>query len=129
MKQLLVLRADDYAGKKVRRLKKMGRVELLSCYFDPEEILQKDYWFVRLTGFNEERDRPRLARCGSKWGNGYFWFAHLAEAEAKFQEMANQPESLKEEETAQNQRRKNLERLQAIPAQRRHRFQKKTAVL
>jgi hypothetical protein len=89
-KQFLTLRGE-YDGIKVRRLQKFGRIELLRA------IEVNPYWFVRINGFKEPRDRSRLIRCGSKFGNGYFRFGHLDEAKAKFAELKDQPESNLEE--------------------------------
>jgi hypothetical protein len=55
-KQFLTLEGA-YAGKQVRRLKKFGRIELLRAFHDPDEIIQEPYWFVRIAGFDEKRDR------------------------------------------------------------------------
>jgi hypothetical protein len=102
----------DYDGKQVRRLKKFGRVELLRVFHDPEEIIQAPYWFVRIAGFDEERDRDRATRCsgGRRWGNGYWRFCHLELAQAKFDELAAQPESVAEEGQQQAIRAKARER-------------------
>jgi hypothetical protein len=72
---------------------------------------------VRINGFDEERDRPRLVLCGSSFGNGYFRFAHLKLALAKFAELAAQPETRAEELNAQKSRQKNLERIRAMIAE------------
>lgn len=111
MKQLFTLEGD-YADKQVRRLKKFGRIELLRVFHDPDEIIQEPYWFVRIAGFNQNRDRDRATRCsnGRCWGNGYWRFCHLELAQAKFEELAAQPESVAEEGHQQAIRAKARER-------------------
>jgi hypothetical protein len=111
MKQFFTLEGA-YAGKQVRRLKKFGRIELLRVFHDPDEIIQEPYWFVRIAGFDEKRDQDRATRCssGRRWGNGYWRFCHLELAEAKFAELAAQPESVAEEQNQQAIRAKARER-------------------
>jgi hypothetical protein len=112
LKQFLTLEGA-YAGKQVRRLKKFGRIELLRVFHDPEEIIQEPYWFVRIAGFDEKRDQDRATRCsgGRRWGNGYWRFCHLKLAQAKFDELAAQPESVAEEGQQQAIRAKARERM------------------
>jgi hypothetical protein len=93
MKQFLTLKGE-YDALKVRRLAKFGRIELLRVIPDQNDA---PYWFVRINGFNEKRDRPRLIRAGSKFGNGYFRFGYLDEAREKFAHLKEQPESVAEE--------------------------------
>jgi hypothetical protein len=102
MKQFLTLQGV-YEGKKTRRLKKFGRIELLRVFHDPDEIIQEPYWFVRIVGFDEKRDQQRAIRCsnGRPWGNGYWRFCHLELAEAKFDKLSAQPESVAEEQKQQ----------------------------
>jgi hypothetical protein len=128
MKQFFTLEGD-YAGKQVRRLKKFGRIELLRVFHDPDEIIQEPYWFVRIAGFDEKRDRDRATRCsnGRSWGNGYWRFCHLELAEAKFDELAAQPESVAEAAEAENLRCKKREALQARVRDGKMGFFKKTA--
>jgi len=103
MKQFLTL-SGSYDGLKVRRLQKFGRVELLRV------IEESPYWFVRIAGFNEKRDRSRMVRCGSEFGNGYFRFCHFDQAKGKFAELKAQPESEREEREQQISRDKKRER-------------------
>jgi hypothetical protein len=114
MKQLFTLEGD-YEGKQVRRLKKFGRIELLRVFHDSDEIIQEPYWFVRITGFKENRDRDRATRCsnGRCWGNGYWRFCHLELAQAKFDELAAQPESVAEAAHAEKLRDQKREAFQA----------------
>jgi hypothetical protein len=108
VKQFITL-PEMYGDLQARRIGKFGRVELLRIINDGAP-----YWFVRVTGFDETRDRPRLENCGSRFGNGYWRFLYLDEAQAKFKELTGQPESLKEEERASELRRKNSERMKRL---------------
>ncbi len=98
MKQFLTLEGN-YAGKQVRRLKKFGRVELLRVFHDPEEIIQEPY-----------QDRAAQCSGGATHGNGYWRYCHLELAQAKFDELAAQPESVAEEGHGQAIRAKARER-------------------
>jgi hypothetical protein len=128
MKQFLTLEGD-YAGKQVRRLKKFGRIELLRVFHDPDEIIQEPYWFVRIAGFDEKRAQDRATRCsdGRRWGNGCWRFCHLELAQAKFDELAAQPESVAEAAKAENLRCKKREALQARVRDGKMELFKKTA--
>ena len=66
-----------------------------------------------VVGFDEKRDQDRAARCsdGRRWGNGYWRFCHLELAEAKFDELAAQPQSVVEEGQQQAIRAKARERM------------------
>lgn len=115
MKKLFTLEGD-YARKQVRRLKKFGRIELLRVIHDPDEIIQQPYWLVRIAGFDEKRDRERATRCsnGRCWDNGYWRFCHLELAQAKFEELAAQPESIAEAAHAEKLRCQKREAFQAM---------------
>lgn len=91
MRQFITL-PEMYDGLKARRIRKFGRVELLRIINDGAP-----YWFVRLSGYTE-KDRPRFKAAGSEFGNGYWRFVRLNDAEEKFKEFAAQPDSVKEEE-------------------------------
>jgi hypothetical protein len=95
-----------YEGAKARRLSKVGRIELLRVIEEPP------YWFVRIVGFQETRDRPRLERCGSGFGNGYWRFGYYEAAVARFKELASQPESIKEQKEGEILREKQKQRYQ-----------------
>lgn len=100
MKQFITL-PEMYEDLQARRIRKFGRVELLRIFNDGPP-----YWFVRIAGFNETRDRPRSKRCGSEFGNGYWRFVRLNEAEEKFNQFAMEPESIKEQRQASALREK-----------------------
>jgi hypothetical protein len=100
----------DYEGKRVRRLKQFGRVAFYRVVFDPEEIIQIPYWLIAIKAFDEERDRP-IIRDISAFGNGTFRFAHLREAEERFEQLCALPEYAADEQKRQKTRTKNSERL------------------
>jgi hypothetical protein len=121
VKQFITL-PEMYGDLQARRIQKFGRVELLRIFNDGEP-----YWFVRIKGFNEERDRPLFRRCGSEFGNGYWRFVYLDDAKLKFKELAAQPESLKEEERASALRIKKSEHAKRLVAEGKLKSFKKTA--
>jgi hypothetical protein len=71
-------------------------------------------WIVRIRGFGEERDRERLIKVGSRWGNGHFRFVGYQAAWNKFQQLRALPEYATEETTAVERSKKQSERMKAM---------------
>jgi hypothetical protein len=92
-----------YEGKYVRRLKQFGRLVFYRVVRDPEEIIQEPYWLIHIEAFSEGRDRP-IVRHLSKFGNGWFRFAHLKEAQTRFEQLCSLPQYASDEISRQNRR-------------------------
>lgn len=105
----------DYEGKRVRRLKQFGRVVFYRVFFDPDEIVQIDYWLIAIKNFSEEHDRP-IIRHISAFGNGTFRFAHLREAEERFEQLCALSEYAADEIKRQNSIARAREHAQSMLA-------------
>src|SRR5882724_4428250 len=109
-KKLFDLRGQ-YEGLRARRLSQCGRVVFHRIINDPPP-----YWLVQIKSFDEELDRPLIAKVtGSKWGNGTWRFVSEGNAQATFDALARLPVFIEEEEKRQSDRQHARERMQAKP--------------
>ena len=98
-----------YEGLKVRRLARFGRVVLDRVINDGAP-----YWFVAIRNFDETRDWPLIRSFSTSWGKGTWRFVRLTDAERCFERLKLIPEYIADELKAENNRRKNSERMRAI---------------
>src|SRR5258707_7734272 len=91
----------DYEGKYVRRLRQFGRVVFYRVVHDADEIVQKPYWLIQIKNFRPDTIDRVIYERWNAWGNGTFRFAHLKEAQNRFDELCTIPEYAAEEEERQ----------------------------